>query len=106
MRNNHPERDIRGEFAKKAVLIVAMLVLGLLAGLFHHHESASDYNACSYCHASVQTRVLDLAGALLARTSGVVGFVTPTRPSPLPRAVHFSLLVPRAPPVTTHPVVS
>jgi hypothetical protein len=105
MSNTHPERSIREKFATNAVLIVAILVLGLLGGLFHHHASGVDYDACSYCHAGVQTAALDLAGALVATTFAVIESVTPTRPSHLPRVVHVSKLVPRAPPVTTHPVM-
>ncbi len=105
MGNTQSERSIPGEFAINAVFIVAILVLGLLGGLFHHHRSGVDYDACSYCHAGAQTALLDLAGALVATTFAVVECLTPTRPSHLPRAVHFSTLIPRAPPATTHPVM-
>ena len=51
------------------------------------------------------TDLLDLAGALVATTFAVVELLAPTRPSHLPGAVHFSTLIPRAPPATTHPVM-
>jgi hypothetical protein len=85
--------------------IVAILVLGLLGGLFHHHESASDSAACSYCHAGVQTPEIDLAGALVAPSFAAVGSVAPVQPFGFPRIVQVSTLIPRAPPRTTHPVM-
>ena len=102
MINTHPELRIRKEVGLKAAGIVAILILGLVSGMVHHHACASDYKACSYCHAGVQTAVLDLSGALVAATFAVVELVAPSRPSFLPGVVHFSRLVPRAPPVTTH----
>jgi hypothetical protein len=103
MRLKHPERSIRAQVPIKAIAIVAILVLGLVGSLFHHHESASESAACSYCHAGVQTPVMDLAGALVAPSFAVVGFVTLARLSRLPRIVQFSTLIPRAPPTTMHP---
>ena len=85
--------------------IVAVLVLGLLGGLFHHHESESESAACSFCHAGVQIAVADPAGALGAPFFEAVGSIAPTWPSRIPRIVHYVTLVPRAPPATTHSVV-
>ena len=93
-------------FPTIAVAIVIILILGLLGGLFHHHESESDQIACSYCHAGLQTPVFDLAGALVVTTFAPVGFVTPRRASRIPRLVQSSTLVPRAPPATTFAVMS
>lgn len=104
MKVKHPARSIRERLPSKALAIVAVLVFALFGCLFHHHESAPESAACSYCQAGVQTPVIDLAGALVATTSAVLGFVTPARPSRLPRVVRFLTLVPRAPPATTHPV--
>jgi hypothetical protein len=98
MRLKHSERSTWGQFPTMEFAIVAILVLGLLGGLFHHHESASDSAACSYCHAGVQTPEIDLAAALVAASFAVVGFVTLSQPSCLPRSVRFSTLIPRAPP--------
>jgi hypothetical protein len=105
MRLNHPERSIKGRLPIKALVIFAILVLALLGGLFHHHESASDSSACSYCHVGVQTPVIDLADALVAPFFAAVGSVAPTLVSDLPRTVHFSTLIPRAPPITIHPAM-
>jgi hypothetical protein len=71
MRFEHPERSIRGRVPTKALAIVAILVLGLLGGLLHHHESASDSVACPYCHAGVQTPVIHLV--LVALCFAAVG---------------------------------
>jgi hypothetical protein len=105
MRHKHSERSIRGQFPLTGLAIVAILVLVLLGGLFHHHESASDSAACSYCHAGVQTPVVDLAGALVTPSFAAVGSVAPAQPSDFPRISHFSTLVPRAPPVPNHPLM-
>lgn len=83
--------------------IVAILILGLLGGLFHHHESESDSAACSYCHASIQTPKIDLAAALIAPSFAAIGFVIPARVSDPPPISLRSALVPRAPPLPNHP---
>ena len=103
LRLTYPERSIGEQFRIKALAIVVILVLGLLGGLIHHHESAGDFDACSYCHAGFQRPVIDLSVALAATTFAVVGLVAPSRPACLPRVVHYSTLVPRAPPDTTVP---
>ena len=89
----------------KALAVVAVLVVVLLGGLSHHHTSAADADACSYCHVGLETRVIDLTAAGLRPPLASIGYITPTRPSRLPRIVHFLTLIPRAPPITTHPVM-
>jgi len=100
-----PNLSIAEGVPARALVIVAILVLGLLGGLFRHHESASDSAACAFCHAGVQTPVPDLAGTLFATGAAVVGFIPPVLPSRLPGVAHFSTLIPRGPPVATHPVM-
>ncbi len=97
MRLNYLEWSIREQFPIKALAIVVILVLGLLGGLLHHHESEGDFDACSYCHAGFLRPVIDLTVALAATTFAVVGLVASSRSARLPRVVHFSTLVPRAP---------
>jgi hypothetical protein len=89
----------------RVLALVAILLLGLLGGLFHHHESETEAAACSYCHAPAQKPVIDLAGTLVAPSFETVGIVTPARPAQLLQIVRFSKLVPRAPPTTAHSVV-
>lgn len=89
----------------KAAIIV-IVVLGLVGGLLHHHESESESDACAYCHAGIQTPVIDLAVTLAATTFAVVESVAPPPLICLPRVVHSSTLVPRAPPFTPHPGMS
>jgi hypothetical protein len=93
----------RGQFPTYGLAIVAIVILGLLGGLFHHHESASDSAACSYCNTGIEAPVPDLAAALVAAFLVAIGSVTPTGPSHFPRIVRFSSLVPRAPPLTIDP---
>jgi hypothetical protein len=102
MRLKNPARSSRNQVPVKALAIVAVLLLGLLGGLLHHHESAKESDACSYCHAGFQTPVIDLARALIATTFAAFGFVVPAWPAYLPQ-VHFSTIPPRSPPATTHP---
>jgi hypothetical protein len=99
----YPRQSFWGQRPIQGLAIIAIVLLGSLEGLFHHHESASNSAACSYCHAGVQTPVINLAGTLITPYSAAVGSVTPTQPSHLARIVRFSTLVPRAPPgVATH----
>lgn len=102
---DHADRDIQGRFPARKTAVVAVLVFVLLGGLFHHHELASDSDGCSYCHAGIQTPVIDLTGALIAPAFTVVGAVAEQLPFYHARIFHFSLLVPRAPPWTTHSTV-
>ena len=106
MKFNYPERGIRPQFLTIVLAIVAILVLGLIGGLLHHHESESESATCFYCHTGLQTPVFDLASALVVTTLAPVGVVTPARFSRIPCVIHFSRVVPRAPPVTTLPVES
>lgn len=103
MRLKRPLRSGRPRLTT-ALVVVAVLVVVLVGGLFHHHESETESAACSCCHAGLQTPVADL-GALVTVRFVVVGFLSSTRPSRIPNLVHFSTLIPRAPPVVTHPVV-
>src|ERR1700687_4666851 len=100
-----PNRHILGAFSARGIAIVAILVIGLLGGLFHHHESASDSDGCSYCHACVQTPVIDPAGALITPIFAVVGRLVPQGPLSIARILAFSSLASRAPPVPTQSIV-
>ena len=102
MRIENPARSIRNRVPVKMLAIVAVLLLGLLGGLLHHHESAKESDGCSYCHAGFQTPVINLARALIASTFPAVVFAVPARSAYLPQ-VHFSMIPPRSPPATTHP---
>src|SRR5690349_9531960 len=102
MKLKHPERSIRGQFPMTGLAIAAILILGLLGGMSHHHESKSGSAACSYCHTGTQMPVLNLAAALVGLFFAAAGPVTPFGPFQLPRIVHFSPLIPRGPPTTTH----
>ena len=105
MRLNHPVTSIRGKFPIKVLALIAILLLALLGGLFHYHESETGAAACSYCQARAQRPVIHLARNLVAPLFETAGVVTPTRPTQLPHIVRISKLVPRAPPITVHPVV-
>ena len=98
---DHANRDIQGPFPTRNIALVAILVLVLLGGLFHHHEMVSDSDGCSFCHAGIQTPVIGLTGALVTPGFTVVGAVTEQLPFHHARIFHFSLLVPRAPPLST-----
>jgi hypothetical protein len=106
MRLNHPERRIGVPLSSwKAIALIAVLILALLGGLFHRHASASESAACPICHAGGQTPVADLAGALAAPFLTTVGFVSPARSELVAHIFKFSKLIPRAPPIATHPVM-
>jgi hypothetical protein len=98
---DHAYRDILRPFPAWKIALVAVLGLALLGGLFHHHELASDSDGCSYCHAGIQTPVIDLTDALVTPAFTVVGAVAEQLPFHHVRNLHFSLLVPRAPPLST-----
>ena len=105
MRLEQLKRSIWRQFPIKGLVIVALLILGLLGGLFHHHESQAESAACLYCHAGVQAPVTDLASTLVAPSFAFVATVEADLPSAPPRIFTFSKLIPRAPPVTTHPAM-
>jgi hypothetical protein len=75
-----------------------IMLAGLLGVLAHHHESETECDACSYCHASVQVAVADLVMVLVSPSFAFVGGVDRTRPCCLARTAQFSALVSRAPP--------
>ena len=85
-----------------AVAIVAILIVGLVGGLFHHHENAAESAACAYCHAGVQTPVSDLARTLPTPFFTIVG-TAPIEPvSRWAPVLLPSNTTPRAPPSPTH----
>jgi hypothetical protein len=77
------------------------LVIALLGGLFHHHESESESAACSYCQAGLQTPVADLAVDLVTPSFAAVGYVSPAFYSDAPSVFPFTNLIPRAPPASS-----
>jgi len=105
MRLTDPDRSRGNWIPIRDLVAVAVLGLVLFGALLHHHASAAEAATCSYCQAGVETPVPDLAGVLTTTSFVVVWCVTQTPPCRLPRVVHFSTLIPRAPPVTTLPVI-
>jgi len=79
----------------------AVLILALLGGLIHHHESESDAAVCSYCHANVQTPVPNLARTLPAPRLIVVATLFLVPVSRWVHAFAVSSPIPRAPPIAT-----
>jgi hypothetical protein len=88
------------------IAVAAIVILGLLGGLLHQHESASDEASCSYCQAGLQTPVKDLVCTLTVPFLEVFGPVDAERPSISVPARPISTRTPRAPPVTTSSVIS
>ena len=84
-----------------AMAIVALLILGLLGGLFHHHENEKDADACAYCHSVVQTPVQDLARTLPCTAFRVVGTAIPNPVSRWVEILPNLSTTPRAPPSAT-----
>ena len=82
-----------------AKIIAAVLILGLLGGLFHFHESAAQSAACACCHAGIQAPVSDLANILSVPFLADAGSVEPARAIHDAPAAGFSAVIPRAPPV-------
>ena len=105
MKLTHPDRSRGDGIQIRALVAVAVIALLLFGALFHHHTSEADAFACSFCQAGLETPVPDLAGVLATTSFVVVWCVTQTRPCCPPRVVHFATLVPRAPPLTTLPVI-
>jgi hypothetical protein len=87
------------------IAVAAIVILGLLGGLLHQHESALDAS-CSYCQAGLQTPVKDLVCTLTVPFLEVLGPVDAERPSIFVPAGPISTRTPRAPPVTTSSVFS
>lgn len=88
-----------------AMAIIAVLVIGLLGGLFHHHQSESEASVCSYCHAGVQTPVGDLANALTNPSLESIGTLDLPPYLEYPSINQYSTLIPRAPPQIIHPAL-
>jgi hypothetical protein len=88
-----------------AMAIVALLILGLLGGLFHHHKNEKDAAACSYCHSVIQTPVQDLARNLPSPAFRVVGAAIPNPVSRWAVILPNSSTTPRAPPSATRLVL-
>ena len=78
--------------------LAALVVLGLIGGLLHHHASDSDCGVCALCHAGVQTPAGNLAATLAAPRLASVEQVAPVRPDPVRSNLISQTLVPRAPP--------
>jgi hypothetical protein len=87
------------------VTLVTLVILGLTAGLFHLHGSESACSVCVLCHAGVQAAVTDLASSLASPFLKTVGYVTAVPADFVHWIRHFSTLVPRAPPISTHPAM-
>jgi hypothetical protein len=101
-----PERKSAAHTSLRAIAIVAILVVALFGGLFHHHNSESESAACPYCHAGLEKPIADLAVVLAVPLFSEVGYVNPTQCSQTPPVLRFSTLIPRAPPASTHPALS
>lgn len=87
------------------IAIITLLVLGLLAGLLHHHRSESEERDCSYCHAGIQTPVTGIAKALACPRFDAIGIVDLTPRSLYPSIARYSTLIPRAPPAISLPAL-
>ena len=105
MKKRSPEPNVAARLSMMAIATVAVLVLALLGGLFHHHESASDSDGCSYCHTGVQTAVSNLARTVAVPFLDAVGSVDPAQSSEPAAVLVFSTFIPRAPPASTRPAL-
>jgi hypothetical protein len=63
-------------------------MIGLIGGLFHHHESARKMAACAYCHAGSQLSAPDLARTLASPIFGILGA------APVPPVSRFTPVLP------------
>jgi hypothetical protein len=97
-RGTYLELNLGNRFCRLGVALVVVLIIGLLGGLFHHHESDSARAACPLCSASVQTPVENLIGALLIRPVITVGMVSLDSPQSVDLLGSFDSTIPRAPP--------
>jgi hypothetical protein len=86
----------------KGFALIVILILGLLGGLFHHHESDSDCAACALCHASGHVAVTSLAGTIGTPFVPMIEFVNPGSPEPVAQVLPCTKFAPRAPPLATH----
>ena len=101
-----PERNVRTWFSANAITLVAILILGLLGGLFQYHQCASAEAICPYCHAVVQAPVSDLATVLSTPSFAKVGSSRVPHPTRCTAVFAFSSLIPRARTTSLHPATS
>jgi len=96
-----PQKKAAGYASVRAIAIVAILLVALFGGTFHHHSSASESTACPVCHTGLEKPATDLATVLADPWFAAVGSVA-ARPfrNPAPTLL-VSGLAPRAPPAST-----
>ena len=85
--------------------LVAIVILGLLGGLLHHHASEVDCAVCALCHSGVQTPVADLAAILATPFLGSCGIANHYRSRAVPSTFSLTVATPRAPPLPNHHVM-
>lgn len=88
------------------IALLAVLVLGLLGGLFHHHQSDSDCASCPLCHVGVQTPVENLVCSLVIPLFNTIGTVSLAQPHEVGRIDRFDPTIPRGPPSRIPLVIS
>lgn len=83
-----------------AFTIAIVLLFGLLSGLFHHHSSESESDACNFCHAIVNAQVVEPVAVALCNPPLLdMGTVELSHnPEPV-AAFRLATLIPRAPPI-------
>jgi len=86
--------------SRMAFTIAVVLLFGLVSGLFHHHRSASESGACTFCHTIVNAQVGKQVAIALSNPPLLAMGTVELSGDPEP-AVTFSLatLIPRAPPI-------
>lgn len=96
-----PHRRATAFATFRAIAIVAILLVALFGGTFHHHSSASEATACPVCHTVLEKPASDLVSVLAnPRFSAVGSVVTAPIRNPAP-VLLVSGLIPRAPPAST-----
>lgn len=93
-----PNTKLRMRVNVARLFLLALLILALLGGVFHHHQSGSDCAACMLCQGAVQTPDAELAGHLGVPLFKPVGFLSPAAGQFIAGLAQFAPLVPRAPP--------
>lgn len=78
-----------------------LIILALLGGVFHHHESGSDCAVCLVCQGVLASPAVNLAAVLAAAPLKPVGFLAPVLSRFVARLDQFAPLAPRAPPRST-----